>query len=30
MMDRTPASTSLDVEARGSMELRMDWEEQKI
>jgi hypothetical protein len=24
MMDRTPASTSLDIDALGSMELRMD------
>lgn len=25
MMDNNPASTSLDVEALGNMELRVDW-----
>lgn len=27
MMDRSPASTSLEVEALGNRELRMDWKE---
>lgn len=27
MMARTPASTSLDMEALGNMEVRMDWRE---